>query len=224
MKKLFTTLSLMLAVLIGSTGVSYGAGKSKIIRCEFKNLQITGHLRGIKELSALTLDENVVGDGSFKMTFEINEGRWDWKRIEGPKGASSGHNKLLSMLFMAKSNNPDKFIIEYKRTDRRPFPIGKPTGSDNSFDIMLDTGVKFKMTTARNGSILFSSGKLLKVYATGSCGQKQKEKIKGLNLNKTTAIKNGIQSRLSKLKKLLDAGLITKEEAAEKRKAILDSL
>jgi hypothetical protein len=33
-----------------------------------------------------------------------------------------------------------------------------------------------------------------------------------------------IKSRLSKLKKLEDAGLITKEEAAEKRKAILDSL
>ena len=33
-----------------------------------------------------------------------------------------------------------------------------------------------------------------------------------------------IKSRLAKLKKLLDAGLITKEEAAEKRKAILDSL
>jgi adenylate cyclase class IV len=35
---------------------------------------------------------------------------------------------------------------------------------------------------------------------------------------------NDIQSRLSKLKKLLDAGLITKKEAATKRKAILDSL
>ena len=35
---------------------------------------------------------------------------------------------------------------------------------------------------------------------------------------------NDIQSRLSKLKKLEDAGLITKEEAAEKRKAILGSL
>jgi hypothetical protein len=35
---------------------------------------------------------------------------------------------------------------------------------------------------------------------------------------------NDIQSRLSKLKKLLDAGLITKEEAATKRKTILDSL
>ena len=35
---------------------------------------------------------------------------------------------------------------------------------------------------------------------------------------------NDIQSRLSKLKKLEDAGLITKEEAAEKHKAILDSL
>jgi hypothetical protein len=33
-----------------------------------------------------------------------------------------------------------------------------------------------------------------------------------------------IRSRLTKLKKLLDAGLIAKEEAAEKRKAILDSL
>ena len=33
-----------------------------------------------------------------------------------------------------------------------------------------------------------------------------------------------VKSRLAKLKKLLDAGLITKEEAAEKRKAILDSL
>jgi hypothetical protein len=33
-----------------------------------------------------------------------------------------------------------------------------------------------------------------------------------------------IQSRLAKLKDLEDAGLITKEEAAEKRKAILDSL
>lgn len=33
-----------------------------------------------------------------------------------------------------------------------------------------------------------------------------------------------IQSRLSKLKKLLDLGLITKEEAARKRKVILDSL
>jgi hypothetical protein len=33
-----------------------------------------------------------------------------------------------------------------------------------------------------------------------------------------------IKSRLAKLKKLLDTGLITKEEAAEKRKAILDSL
>jgi TPR repeat protein len=35
---------------------------------------------------------------------------------------------------------------------------------------------------------------------------------------------NDIQSRLSKLKKLEDAGLITKKEAATKRKAILDSL
>lgn len=35
---------------------------------------------------------------------------------------------------------------------------------------------------------------------------------------------NNIKKRLANLKKLLDAGLITKEEAAEKRKAILDSL
>jgi hypothetical protein len=35
---------------------------------------------------------------------------------------------------------------------------------------------------------------------------------------------NDTQSRLYKLKKFLDAGLITKEEAAEKRNAILDSL
>jgi hypothetical protein len=41
---------------------------------------------------------------------------------------------------------------------------------------------------------------------------------------KNSASSNDIQSRLSKLKKLLDSGLITKEEAAEKRKAILDNL
>ena len=177
----------MLAVLIGSTGVSYAAGKSKIIRCEFKNLQITGNLRGIKELSSLTLDENVVGDGSLKIAFEINEGRWDWKTIEGPYDASSGHNKLLSMLFMAKSNNPDKFIVEYKRTDKKPFSIGKPTGSDNSFNTMLDTGVKFKMTTSKNSSILFNSGKLLKVFATGSCERKNNN---DLNLSNSSSITN----------------------------------
>ena len=187
MKKLLTTLSLMLAVLIGSTGVSYGAGKSKIIRCEFKNLQITGHLRGIKDLSSLTLDENVVGDGSLKIAFEINKGRWDWKKIEGPEGASSGHNKLLSMLFMGKSTSPDKFIISYSRTDKRPFSIGKPTGSDNSFNTMLDTGVKFRMTTSKNGSILFNSGKLLKVFATGSCERKNN---KDLNLSKSPSKTN----------------------------------
>tara|TARA_R110002020_G_C16011920_1_gene751177 strand:+ start:88 stop:582 length:495 start_codon:yes stop_codon:yes gene_type:complete len=40
----------------------------------------------------------------------------------------------------------------------------------------------------------------------------------------TNPSNNGVESRLAKLKRLLDAGLITKEEAAEKRKVILDSL
>ena len=39
-----------------------------------------------------------------------------------------------------------------------------------------------------------------------------------------TSSNQTIKSRLAKLKKLEDAGLITKEEDAEKRKAILDSL
>ena len=42
--------------------------------------------------------------------------------------------------------------------------------------------------------------------------------------NESSTSNADIKKRLAKLKKLLDAGLITKEEAAEKRKAILDSL
>lgn len=42
--------------------------------------------------------------------------------------------------------------------------------------------------------------------------------------NESSTSNADIKERLAKLKKLLDAGLITKEEAAKKRKAILDSL
>jgi TPR repeat protein len=50
------------------------------------------------------------------------------------------------------------------------------------------------------------------------------DKNKNSSSKKTATSTNHIQSRLSKLKELEDAGLITKDEAAKKRKAILDSL
>ena len=59
------------------------------------------------------------------------------------------------------------------------------------------------------------------IKARGKFGQ-----IKFLNDCKSQApvATNDIQSRLAKLKELEASGLITKEEAAEKRKVILDSL
>ena len=47
---------------------------------------------------------------------------------------------------------------------------------------------------------------------------------KSVSNSKSNNSNNLTADRLTKLKKLLDAGLITKEEAAQKRKAILDSL
>ena len=60
------------------------------------------------------------------------------------------------------------------------------------------------------------------------CREQSNAKITTEKSNKLPATNNyptnDIQSRLRKLKKLEDAGLITKEEATEKRKSILDSL
>ena len=205
----------MLAVLIGSTGVfttSNSAYGSESIFCKFKDLKITGDLKDVKQLKFLKLNNEVVGDGVLNMEFTVANGRWDWKKIEGPIGASTGHNKLLSMLFYGRSSISDRIVISYeKKTDMRPFPLGKIT--DGLMSVRLDTGAYFKMSTSGQSYISYELPKVLNIYAAGSCGQ---ENIK-LNSNK-------IENRLTKLKELEASGLITKKEAAEKRKAILDSL
>ena len=53
---------------------------------------------------------------------------------------------------------------------------------------------------------------------------KPKPKPKSKSQTKPPAPEGNMEARLSKLKELEASGLITKEEAAEKRKAILDSL
>ena len=52
----------------------------------------------------------------------------------------------------------------------------------------------------------------------------QTAKLEGHFSNCSAPNTSGTTSRLSKLKELEESGLITKEEAVEKRKAILDSL
>jgi hypothetical protein len=96
--------------------------------------------------------------------------------------------------------------------------------TDSTIGTFKTNGVKLGLT--KEGKICSQLGGISDL-STKCYPKWQIEVLATTALPKTTkssAPSNDIQSRLSKLKKLLDAGLITKEEAAKKRKAILDSL
>jgi hypothetical protein len=95
---------------------------------------------------------------------------------------------------------------------------------------MLTSEIKLTAKDVRNQRYRVANGdpwKMSDLLAYGSdkaiASSHNKRLLRRLT-TKTNSSTNDIQSRLAKLKKLEDAGLITKEEAAEKRKAILDSL
>ena len=189
------------------------ASGSGTIFCNFKHLKITGNVENMPQLNFLKLTNNVVGDGKLGITFTNSNGIWDWRSIEGPRGAPPGHNKFLSMLFSyGKSASSDRLIMSFKNKDSiRPFPLGKSNNGEIS--LRLDNGAYVRILTSKGAYFSYELPEVIKIFAPGSCGEKEADR-------NTDDIKN----RLAKLKKLENAGLITKEEAAEKRKAILTDL
>ena len=79
-------------------------------------------------------------------------------------------------------------------------------------DAKLDNGISIMGKLGNGEEVIRARGKFGQIKFLNDCKSQAHEPT------------NDIQSRLSKLKELEASGLITKEEAAEKRKAILDNL
>jgi hypothetical protein len=107
------------------------------------------------------------------------------------------------------------FLLNWKEINENVYGLKIPIIKRSSIYLIntkLDNGISIRGELGIGAKVIKARGKL---------GQ-----IKFLNDCKSQApvATNDIQSRLAKLKELEASGLITKEEAAEKRKAILDSL
>ena len=90
-------------------------------------------------------------------------------------------------------------------------PLGK--SNNDEISLRLDNGAYVRIVTSKGAYFSYELPEVIKIFAPGSCGKKEADR-------NTDDIKN----RIAKLKKLENAGLIAKEEAAEKRKAILSDL
>jgi hypothetical protein len=133
-----------------------------------------------------------------------------------------------------ETNDEDRIVWTYsvKTRDR----LGQETTTDFEYVFFKSNNkvavdVKFfgyKPMTDIWGKCSLLESDVLQKKSTNTESIEGGDKINNSNRSTDNSEDNNrerdIRSRLTKLKKLLDAGLITKEEAAEKRKAILDSL
>jgi hypothetical protein len=106
-------------------------------------------------------------------------------------------------------------LVQWKTISEIISGLKIPIMKETSFyliDTKLDNGISIKGKLGIGEEVIRAWGKFGSIKFLNKCE------------SRATMATNDIQSRLSKLKKLEDTGLITKKEAATKRKAILDSL
>ena len=200
----------MLAVLIGSTGISYAQGiwfPTDKINCQIWNPQPFPEETATWSGDCLNGKAHGIGRTTWK---NKKSGKWVERYIDGDvrNGIRSGIQ-----------------TITYENGSLYTGPMNANGNRHGQGTINYASGSKYTgewKNGKKNGQ-----GTYTHYFGTIKEGVWKDNKFQFARktpIAENNSSTNDIQSRLAKLKKLEDAGLITKDEAAKKRKAILDSI
>jgi hypothetical protein len=177
---------------------------------------------GDKKQSVSTLFNNLKGLAKLRERYSWKANKQDVKFSEDSRTGyywiSKGSNNLACMIAIGEWGvGPDGLSGNNRIT-----AIGCKAGSKENLETFIHDVMK---------RIRLDNGAINKLKASNKYKQPTKKTFDSTTPTKQPASNPNnksssqtIKLRLSRLKKLEDAGLITKEEAAKKRKAILDSL